>query len=113
MKVNLLRNDFLMLVICAVSTMTALAEDEPPYEMPTEEDECKDARSDCVYRCDSAKRSRDASLPPMNSEGGIDEEAHQEFLDDSREEARFCRSNCDSDFNACMGRRPERVRYDY
>ena len=53
-------------------------------EAEAREDGCQDTRSFCTSQCDT-----DAVL-----------------YDYSSAEKRDCRENCDSDFNACMGRRP-------
>ena len=125
MKINLLGNSLMLMVTCAVSPMTALAQvspDEPLSESEqlyeklseevedvverlqgTPEEKCESNRADCVDHCDAVKRRDNLAARTY-----YDAEAEREQLRLAMEEARFCRDNCDSDFNVCMGRRPER-----
>ena len=111
MKTKLLLSTMALAILCTLPPVSSLAQelDERIYDERTQEaldevlggsNRCERSRTRCVDRCDDRKERLTTRYPPPSTQ-----EAQ-----DAREEARFCRRNCDSDFNACMGRRPEHWR---
>ncbi len=80
-----------LMAILALSSSTALAQYEPLTG------DCQEDRTACVRSC-----GIDRIVDDLRGAGGDDSDVQR-----AREEERWCRSKCDSDFNACVGRRPE------
>ena len=69
--------------------------------------DCKSERAACVQQCDLTK-STDDGFAKLRYPLSEDAEERAAALNDIREAARTCRRNCNEDFNACMGSRPQR-----